>query len=73
MLTWTEKEKGLDGEMHSIHLFSDADIRQVEALTQKSPFRRFIQPTHTDVLDSSGDCSITHSRFFSWAASAVVV
>ena len=46
MLTCTEKGKGLDGEMHSINLFSDAYIRQVEALTHKSPFRRLIQPTH---------------------------
>ena len=47
MLTWTENGERLDGEMHSIHLFSDAYTRQVEALTQKSPFRRFIQSTHT--------------------------
>src|SRR5438874_2353480 len=47
MLTWTEKGERLDAEMHSIHLFSDAYTRQVEALTQKSPFRRFIQSTHT--------------------------
>jgi len=40
MLTWTEKGERLDGEMHSINLFSDAYTRQVEALTQKSPFRR---------------------------------
>src|SRR5713226_7571291 len=46
MLTWTEKGERLDGEMHSINLFSDAYTRQVEALTQKSPFRRFIQSTH---------------------------
>jgi hypothetical protein len=39
MLTWTEKGERLDGEMHSINLFSDAYTRQVEALTQKSPFR----------------------------------
>jgi hypothetical protein len=49
MLTWTEKGERLDGEMHSINLFSDAYTRQVEALTQKSPFRRFIQSTHTDL------------------------
>ncbi len=46
MLTWTEKGERLDAEMHSIHLFSDAYTRQVEALTQKSPFRRLIQSTH---------------------------
>src|SRR6266852_820363 len=46
MLTWTEKGERLDGEMHSINQFSDAYTRQVEALTQKSPFRRFIQSTH---------------------------
>src|SRR5438093_5448122 len=46
MLTWTEKGERLDGEMHSITLFSDAYTRQVEALTHKSPFRRFIQSTH---------------------------
>jgi hypothetical protein len=33
--------------MHSINLFSDAYTRQVEALTQKSPFRRLIQSTHS--------------------------
>src|SRR5947209_10208757 len=33
--------------MHSRNLFSDAYTRQVEALTQKSPFRRFIQSTHS--------------------------
>src|SRR5438270_7576060 len=43
MLTWTEKGERLDAEMHSRNLFSDAYTRQVEALTQKSPFRRFIQ------------------------------
>jgi hypothetical protein len=46
MLTWTEKGERLDGEMHSINLFSDAYTRQVEALTHKSPFRRLIQSTH---------------------------
>src|SRR6266849_6508757 len=54
MLTWTEKGERLDGEMHSIHLFSDAYTRQVEALTQKSPFRRFIQSTHTLLAASGG-------------------
>jgi hypothetical protein len=52
MLTWTEKGERLDGEMHSIHLFSDAYTRQVEALTQKSPFRRFIQSTHNIAHES---------------------
>jgi hypothetical protein len=33
MLTWTEKGERLDGEMHSINLFSDAYTRQFEALT----------------------------------------
>src|SRR5258708_31248559 len=47
MLTWTEKGERLDGEMHNIHLFCDAYTRQVEALTQKGPFRRFIQSTHS--------------------------
>src|SRR5260370_41959719 len=50
MLTWTEKGERLDGEMHSRNLFSDAYTRQVEALTHKSPFRRFIQSTHTSTL-----------------------
>jgi hypothetical protein len=49
MLTGTEKGERLDGGMHSINLFSDAYTRQIEALTQKSPFRRFIQSTHTDL------------------------
>ena len=33
MLTWTEKGERLDGEMHSINLFSDAYTRQVGVIT----------------------------------------
>jgi len=33
--------------MHSINLFSDTHTRQVEALTHKSLFRRFIESTHS--------------------------
>ncbi len=43
------KRERLDGEMHSINLFSDAYTRQVEALTRDMPKSReeFRQPTHT--------------------------
>src|SRR5712692_1560495 len=59
MLTWTEKGERLDAEMHSIHLFSDAYTRQVEALTQKSPFRRLIQSTHTRPTTEKRTCCTT--------------
>jgi len=45
-----KKGERLDGEMHSIHLFSDSYTRQVEALTHKSPFQRLIQSTHNSLF-----------------------
>jgi hypothetical protein len=43
----------LDGEMHSINLFSDAYTRQVEALTQKSPNRAIhsVNPHRSHVFE----------------------
>jgi len=48
MLTGTEKGERLDAEMHSINLFSDAYIRQVEATFAYKPksHDEFSQPTH---------------------------
>jgi len=46
LLTCTEKGKGLSASMHRIDLVTSASIRQVEALTHKSPFWRLIQSTH---------------------------
>jgi hypothetical protein len=66
MLTWTEKGERLDVEMHSINLFSDAYTRQVEALTQKSPLRRFIQSTHSG--GSKWQPGVPESSFLSCVA-----
>src|SRR5205085_8792318 len=66
MLTWTEKGERPDGEMHSINLFSDAYTRQVEALTHKSLFRRFIQSSHSG--GSKWQLGVAESSFLSCVA-----